>query len=358
LNGILPNGTAGSTCLVRRPDTRAAFGVREAGLLGVRRSGTFSSTPPYLGRPPVLVLYCSDPRDRRRPDGQYAEEAAVADRLGIPWAAVDQDAVERGDLLRAVRHVPEQPQPAAGVYRGWMMTVGQYAEFYRALEDRGVRLLNAPDAYLYCHHLPESYPVIAGHTPRTVWLPGRGEFEPDAVMDLLRPFGNAPVIVKDYVKSQKHAWDEACFIPSAADRTQVERVVRRFLDLQGPDLAGGLVFREFVEFEPIGRHPGSGMPLTLEYRLFFLDGRPLLVTPYWEGVEYEGEGPPVARFTALAAGVRSRFFTMDVAKKRDGEWLVMELGDGQVAGLPDAADVEAFYRGLADGHAGVEPPTG
>jgi len=117
--------------------------------------------------------------------------------------------------------------------------------------------------------------------------------------------------------------------------------------MQGAELVGGLVFREFVAFEPVGKHPQSGMPLTLEYRLFFLDGRPLLLTPYWEGIIYTGEGPPVERFTTLAAGVRSRFFTMDVAKKLDGEWLVMELGDGQVAGLPDNADVEAFYRGIA-----------
>ena len=296
----------------------------------------------------MLVLYCSDPRDRRHPDGQYAGEVAVADRLGIRWAAVDHDAVERGDTDRALRHVPEQQHPVTGVYRGWRMTVEQYAGFHRALEDRGVRLVNDPAAYRHCHHLPESYPAIAGHTPRTVWLPGRGEFDPDAVMDLLRPFGDAPVIVKDYVKSQKHAWAEACFIPSATDREAVGRVVRRFLELQGPDLAGGLVFREFAEFEPVGRHPRSGMPLTLEYRLFFLDGGPLLVTPYWEGVAYEGDGPPVERFTTLAVGVRSRFFTVDVARKRDGDWLVVELGDGQVAGLPDAADVGAFYRGLGE----------
>jgi hypothetical protein len=306
----------------------------------------------------VLVLYCSDPWDRRRPDSQYVGEAAAADRLGIPWAAVDHDAIEKGDTDRGLRHFPGQQHPVTGVYRGWMLAVEQYAGFYRALEDRGVRLVNDPAAYRHCHHLPESYPAIEGHTPRTVWLPGRGEFDPDAVMDLLRPFGDAPIIVKDYVKSQKHAWAEACFIPSATDREAVGRVVRRFLELQGPDLAGGLVFREFIEFEPVGRHPRSGMPLTLEYRLFFLDGRPLLVTPYWEGADYEGAGPPVERFTALAAGVRSRFFTMDVARKRDGDWLVVELGDGQVAGLPDDADVGAFYRGLAEGLARTGPPTG
>jgi hypothetical protein len=90
------------------------------------------------------------------------------------------------------------------------------------------------------------------------------------------------------------------------------------------------------------------MPLTLEYRLFFLDGRPLLCAEYWEEGDYRGEGPPVERFAALAAKVKCRFFTMDVARRRGGDWIVVELGDGQVAGMPEKADVEAFYRGLAD----------
>jgi hypothetical protein len=72
------------------------------------------------------------------------------------------------------------------------------------------------------------------------------------------------------------------------------------------------------------------------------------VTPYWEGVTYEGGGPPIEQFTSLARKVPSPFYTMDVAKKRNGDWLVMELSDGQVAGLPDDADVEAFYRGLGE----------
>ncbi len=142
---------------------------------------------------------------------------------------------------------------------------------------------------------------------------------------------------------------EACFIPSASDRGAVKRVVRRFLELQGPDLTGGLVFREFVEFEPIGIHPQSGMPLTLEYRLFFLDRRPLLCAEYWQEGDYRGDRPPIGRFEALAATVHSRFFTMDVAKSKGGDWLVVELGDGQVAGLPEPADVGTFYAGLVNG---------
>ena len=43
--------------------------------------------------------------------------------------------------------------------------------------------------------------------------------------------------------------------------------------------------------------------------------------------------------------VKSNFFTIDVAKKSDGEWIVMELGDGQVSGLQDY-EINKFYVDL------------
>jgi hypothetical protein len=37
---------------------------------------------------------------------------------------------------------------------------------------------------------------------------------------------------------------------------------------------------------------------------------------------------------------------MDVAKRKDGAWMIVELGDGQVAGLPDEAAARSFYQAL------------
>ncbi len=39
---------------------------------------------------------------------------------------------------------------------------------------------------------------------------------------------------------------------------------------------------------------------------------------------------------------------MNVAKKKNGDWIIMELGDGQVAGLPDNADKSEFYNKLKE----------
>lgn len=46
--------------------------------------------------------------------------------------------------------------------------------------------------------------------------------------------------------------------------------------------------------------------------------------------------------------MRSRLFTLDVARQQDGDWLIIEPGDGQVTGLPERADPRAFYRALRD----------
>jgi len=44
--------------------------------------------------------------------------------------------------------------------------------------------------------------------------------------------------------------------------------------------------------------------------------------------------------------ISSHFFSMDVAQTASGEWIVIELGDGQVSGLPPQMDAKAFYHAL------------
>jgi hypothetical protein len=295
----------------------------------------------------MLLIYCADPLRPHEPDSAYQEEIAAAEAVGLAYALVSYEAlVDAGDAEAAVRRVPKHSSPVTAVYRGWMLRPEQYARLYDALAERDVLLINDPVAYRHCHYLPEWYPRFVGQTPHSVWLTGGPNLAMDEIQRSLQPFGERPILVKDFVKSRKHEWESACYIPSAAESAAVERVVRRFLELQGEDLNEGLVFREFVELEPIGTHAKSGMPLTKEWRIFFLDGAPILTAEYWETGEYGVEAPPLAPFTELAGRVASRYFTMDIARRTDGGWTVIELGDGQVAGLPERADPRAFYRAL------------
>ncbi|HEU4339047.1 MAG TPA: ATP-grasp domain-containing protein [Planctomycetota bacterium] len=296
----------------------------------------------------MTVIYCSDPLDRSAVDEPYKAEYAAARFHGLRTTLFNYEAlVNDGDAERAVKRVPVTETPEPTVYRGWMLRSSQYALLHAALQRRGVRLINDPVAYSYCHELANWYHHFSDITPRTAIIPLEGPPDFAVIRNALRPFSSSAIVLKDYVKSQKHYWNEACFIPDASDSSAVERITRRFLELQGDSLVGGLVYREFVELEPVGAHPKSGMPMTLEYRIFYFDGQPMYAVPYWETADYKDSSPPLDRFSAPAARVKSRFFTMDIAKATSGDWIMVELGDGQVAGLPENADCVAFYSELS-----------
>ncbi len=283
----------------------------------------------------MRLVLCCDPAEPRNVEPAFEREALAAKAAGLQIDLFDHDALIQG----------RQPSWSTvadelAIYRGWMMAPAQYASLYDAVTRSGRRLVNSPEQFEHCHHFPRSYEVIREHTPRSVW--SESKVVPD-----LTTFGSRAVVLKDFVKSEKHAWLDACFIPDASDRANVERVVRNFVELRGAELNGGLVFREFVGLEQVGVHPKSGMPLSRELRQFFFDGKPLLRFNYWDDVDYAFDDALPAWVSDVAARVRSRFFSMDLARTTNGEWLIVELGDGQVTGLPGAVDPAALMRVLA-----------
>jgi len=295
-----------------------------------------------------VLLFPSLPYRPSEIDPDYASERDAARAHGFATALVDHTRVVSGEAVEAVRGVPSGQ--GAAVYRGWMLRPEQYEAMYAALEAKGVVLQSTPTAYRTCHYLPESYPFLDGHTPVSVWIPldPSRTLERETLARLLAPFGDGALIVKDYVKSQKHYWKEACYIPSASDIDAVLRVARRFLDLQDDELNVGLVFRELVPLEIVGTHPKSGMPLAAEFRIFFMNGEVLLSHRYWGELTAFDTELPLDDLRRIAARIPSPFFTMDVALLRTGGFTVVELGDGQVAGLPEQALASTFYARMKE----------
>ena len=293
----------------------------------------------------MIVLFCRDPEAPRQPEPLWEREATLASELGAEVGLLDHDALVAGDLRAALAGL--RVAGGRALYRGWMLEPARYERLHEGLGERGVSLRTSPLAYRSCHYFPAGYAAIEAHTPRSVWLPEGEGLTRERIAARLAELGPGPAIVKDYVKSLKHAWEEACFIPSASAEDEALAVVERFLAWQGESLAGGLVFREFVELAALGVHPQSGMPLTEEYRAVVYEGRVLDVFPYWEAQAYpRASPPPRAWLEEVAARVESPFFTLDVARRREGGWVVIELGDAQVAGLPPQADLGAIYAGL------------
>lgn len=293
-------------------------------------------------------------------DPSFDAEYRAAQAAGFDVVLLDQARMDEGAWSKVAARAADR---GPALYRGWMLTPADYAAMYAALLARGTTVHTAPDAYTAVHTLPGIYAHVRGHTPFSVWVPvdAEGRVSVDAVLDVARvhrdALGTAGVLVKDYVKSRKHEWHEACFVPADAhgyDEAALERVVRTFIDRQAERLVGGVVLRAFVPFESVGTHPKSGMPITAEHRVFVHRGVPLCSAPYWRDGTYAGPAADVQPaldqltpvFAACADAVQSPLFTADVALGTDGQWRVVELGDGQVAGLLGTLDEHAFYRAL------------
>lgn len=291
------------------------------------------------------IVFAAHPFSPRAPEPAFEAEAQAAREAGHTLWFVDFEALfERSDVARATRWISTDAERPA-LYRGWMLSGEHYGRLFDALAAKGLRLLNDRAAYEFCHYLPNWYSAFEDATPQSVWLAGES-WSDDALRAALATFGGAAVIVKDFVKSQKHYWHEACFIPDASDFDHARRVIERFCELQRGAFNRGLVLRRFERLRAAGRHPVSGMPLSEEVRGFFMRGAPLLVLPYWGQPAPDGALDLPDNLLARAAGVPSAFFTLDVARREDGSYLIVELGDGQVAGLPERVSPGVLFAGL------------
>ncbi|RAY12017.1 hypothetical protein DPM19_27095 [Actinomadura craniellae] len=281
----------------------------------------------------LTVLFCADPVNPRRVDPHFAREAAaVRDHYG-DVVLLDHDALQHGDVAAAVRRVPADLGPVW--YRGWMVTSAEYARLAAALRERGTFLVAHPLDYQRAHELPGWHDTFAGLTPPSVWCELRPGTVPAArdLGELVRPLATGPAVVKDYVKSRKHEWYEACYVPDIRNTGRLHAVVQKMIELQREFLAGGLVVREYEAY-------AGG-----EARVWWIDGEPALIGPHPDTPEVE----PFPVIDAVGPAVRAlgcRFITTDLARRTDGQWRVVEVGDGQVSDLPSTVDPMDLYAQL------------
>jgi hypothetical protein len=276
----------------------------------------------------VLLLIPADPLRPRRADEHFAAEAAAAREAGHDVALIDHDALSEPDGAgRAVARVPDGAGTA--VYRGWMLTSSQYAALADAVTARGVRLRTSAAQYRQAHELPGWYPALAPVTPAAAWTAGDGEQEFRVACGQLGP---GPAVLRDYVKSMKHYWHQAAYIPDAADHAAAWKVAARFRELREDEFTGGFVLRRSEEFtcaEARTWRTGGTWRLTTAH-----PGTPAGLPP----------GIDLTLIAPLTRSLALPFVTADLALRADGTWRVIELGDGQVSDRPASTEPAAFLH--------------
>ncbi len=230
------------------------------------------------------------------PDEIFADQLAALSAAGFS-ASLCPDEVFSGKA--PLRNIPTASEV---VYRGWMVKAGEYETLARSIEKCGAKAFTSPTEYLATHHLPNWYPLLFDLTPETRVFPE----DADLVAEL-RALGWDTVFLKDYVKSLKAAPG-----PIVREPFEAPAVIAKMREYRG-EIEGGVCVRRVEEFIPDS-----------ERRYFVL---------YGVGFAALEEEPVPEIVSQCAERVPSKFFSVDVAQRRNGALRVVEIGDGQVSDL-------------------------
>jgi ATP-grasp domain, R2K clade family 3 len=155
-----------------------------------------------------------------------------------------------------------------------------------------------------------------------------------------------PFVVKGRLSSQKHRWKTHMF--AASKRRAIE--IGRELSEDPAIREQGIIYRKYVPLVTyeVGLH---GLRYTNEWRLFYLGETRLIHGYYWslaENVADRQLAQEVLDFAdrlAMVAAQHTQFFTLDIAERESGGWILIEINDGQTSALSEN-DPQTLYGNL------------
>lgn len=139
-------------------------------------------------------------------------------------------------------------------------------------------------------------------------------------------------------------WSKYMFAPNKQKALDI-----MFL-LQEDSLLGNqdIIFRQYEQLRTF-EFGLNNLPITNEFRFFYLDGNLVDYGFYWAISEQIGQldqnGMDFANKIADLIKEKIRFVVIDIAQKIDGSWILIELNDGQMSGLATIPE-ERFYLNL------------
>ena len=214
------------------------------------------------------------------------------------------------------------------IYRGWMLNPEQYQTLCSFLSGTGITLINSPTEYDACHLFPNALPRIEPYTPKCLVFADGAAIDWELANKTFTRF-----MVKDYVKSVKETGFSA-FFETPVEPSEMNLRITEFIELRSKLFTGGIVLKDYVDFKRYGE-------TTNEYRAFYLKGQRLSLCRNSKQPDYCRFVPN--DFVAKFVNLPSNYYTVDFAELADGNWIVVETGDGQVSGLSPDQLVFKYY---------------
>lgn len=156
-----------------------------------------------------------------------------------------------------------------------------------------------------------------------------------------------PFIVKGKTNSRKFRWDTSMFAKTKKDALRIAN------DLAADGLIGeqGIIYRKYYKLETyeIGLH---GLPFSNEWRFYFYGKKMLDYGYYWsiaEKIDYVIDKSGIEFAQKIADMINYEkgvgFVVIDIARQENQEWILVELNDGQMAGLSEN-NPDLIYKNL------------
>jgi hypothetical protein len=283
----------------------------------------------------LALLLPFDPLNERAVEDVFSRDRDAAKELEVLTLLLDHDRLVGTEQAVAVRGLADAK--ASMLYRGWMIPATAYEALEAAVVAKGSSLITTAAQYTSAHHLPGWIDIFKELTPATTFVAVNAT--PDEIVAAATALGGPAFVVKDWVKSRKYEWDTAAFAPTV---DTLPGVVAEFIRLQEEFLVGEVVIRRFVDLD-------KSQP---EIRVWWARGHVALVSPHpdFSGASLPAiDGAFLERVCAAVVELGSPFVTTDLAMTSSGDWLVIEVGDGQVSGFPDSArqaEIDSILRAV------------
>lgn len=277
----------------------------------------------------MILLYPSDYFNRNQVEEMYQEEYRAASNISDMTVLLFSydEFIETGEI----KLYPKKLVQGIGIYRGWMLNSEQYQVFYNSLLAKGIQLINTPEQYTYCHEFPNVYAAIEKITPKIKIF---RENEKINWKEVKKEFGR--FMIKDFVKSVKGTKFPVYFDETYSEE-ELDYYMFLFKEMRGNLFTKGIVIKQFVTLADYNQK-------TNEYRVFYLGKQAISISKNSEQSQTCKEPP--STLINQVIHLKSNFYTVDFAELEDGNFVVIETGDGQVSGLSKGQNVEQFYEQL------------
>ena len=288
----------------------------------------------------MIVVFADEATQKTSINARETQAIVEAARLfGCRVFTIPPNFDDSGTAENALAYVPTFEQPILGFWTGFIPTIERYIQIYHAALEKNVHLVNTPEEFQQAMAFDKFYPLIHEVTPKSVILTDLSQIKDAAkILDF-------PIFVKGSVKSNKDmGWSQVV----AHDIQELSDIAENIY-ANTHRSQGKIILRELVTLKTVTTDP-NGFPIGREYRAFLHQGQTLALGFYWDDyadpytLSESDKSAINILLRQVSQNIATPFISVDIGQLVNGEWIVIEIGDGQFSGLSQIPVLELWSK--------------